>query len=568
MNYNEMSKEELIQLLEENENSTGKYGLIWDKEKEPEKIVAECHKNIPILKEMSDKKILNDNFINNLLIEGDNFHSLSVLNYTHKEKIDVIYIDPPYNTGNKDFMYNDNFIELDDGYRHSKWLSFISKRLKLAKELLKNDGIIFISIDDNEQAQLKLLCDKIFGEKNFIGNVIWHKKTQPSFLTNELITVTEFVLVYKKNDSINFFGSYSDLNKAIEMLNLPNKKCERIFKKENICIANGTFTGKIEKGFYGNGELAVELLNDILVEDGIPNVDIRMIGRFKWGQEKIDEALKDGGIIHFKSLKTLRATLVRGASATATIKPPINLQSKLINNMATNTDASNELKLLFDGVNPMSYPKPTKLIKFLIDSVTHDKKDAIILDFFAGSGTTGQAVLELNKEDGGHRQFILCTNNENGICENITYERLKKVINGYKEFKALGGNLKYYKCEFVENSNNRDQLYFDLTEKCIPMLCVKENNFIEYKSTNEYKIFTNESKSKFTCIYYSLFGEKENEFIKELEQIENFKIIYKFSLGDTVDTSLFKSVNNYIVEAIPYRIVELYKRIVKMSRED
>ena len=191
MNYNELTKEDLIKLLEENENTSGKYGLVWDKEKEPEKIVVDCDKKIPILEEISANNINNDNCLKNILIEGDNFHSLSILNYTHKERIDVIYIDPPYNTGNKDFMYNVTFLDSDDGYKHSKWLNFMEKRLVLSKSLIKNNGIIFISIDDNEQAQLKLLCDKIFGEKNFIGNIIWHKKTQPSFLTKELITVTE-----------------------------------------------------------------------------------------------------------------------------------------------------------------------------------------------------------------------------------------------------------------------------------------------------------------------------------------------------------------------------------------
>lgn len=567
MNYNDLTKEELIKILEENENNSGKYGLIWDKEKEPEKIVDECDKYIPVLYEVFEKQ-LNKDDKNNLLIEGDNFHSLSVLNYTHKEKIDVIYIDPPYNTGNKDFMYNDNFIDLEDGYKHSKWLNFMEKRLKLAKNLMRDNGIIFISIDDREQAQLKLLCDKIFSENNFIGNIIWHKKTQPSFLTNELITVTEYVLVYRKTKTkIEFFGSYSDINKAIEMLNLPNKPCDRIFKKENVCIANG-FTGHIEKGEYGNGELKVILHDDLDVVNGIPDKDVLMTGRFKWGQDKIDKALIEGGVIHFKSLKTLRATLIRGIGAEASIKPPINLLSKTINDMATNTDASNELKVLFDGVNPMSYPKPTKLIKYLINSVTFCRKNAVILDFFAGSGTTGQAVLELNKEDGGHRQFILCTNNEGNICTEITYPRLKKVINGYKEFEPLGGGLKYYKTDFVENSNNRDQLYFDLTEKCIPMMCIKDNNFVEYKITDEYKIYTNSDKTSYSCVYYSLFGDKEDEFVKELEKINGFKSIYKFSLGETVDTSLFKNVKDYTIEAIPYKIVELYKRIVKMSRED
>ena len=172
MNFENMSKEELIEYINNlNEEHSGKYGLVWDAEKVPEQVVVDCNKLIPVLKEEENKKIDNGGE-DNILIEGDNFHSLSVLNYTHKEAIDVIYIDPPYNTGNKDFMYNDSFVDIEDGYRHSKWLNFMSKRLKLARNLLKERGSIFLSIDDNEYAQLKLLCDKIFGSNNYIGTFI------------------------------------------------------------------------------------------------------------------------------------------------------------------------------------------------------------------------------------------------------------------------------------------------------------------------------------------------------------------------------------------------------------
>ena len=176
MNFEEMSKEDLIEYIKNlNESNNGKYGLIWDKEKEPEQVVVDCDKNIPVLEEVKEKEIDNGGE-DNILIEGDNFHALSVLNYTHPESIDVIYIDPPYNTGNNDFVYNDKYVDAEDGYRHSKWLNFMSKRLKLARNLLKEDGVIFISIDDNEFAQLKLLCDKIFGDLNNLGTIIQNKK--------------------------------------------------------------------------------------------------------------------------------------------------------------------------------------------------------------------------------------------------------------------------------------------------------------------------------------------------------------------------------------------------------
>ncbi|MDD5770138.1 MAG: site-specific DNA-methyltransferase, partial [Candidatus Gracilibacteria bacterium] len=171
---------ELEQELE-NLKNTKKYGLVWDNEKEPEQVVLDCQNKLPILKEKKDKKIINDDSgESNILIQGDNYHALQVLSYTHKEAIDVIYIDPPYNTGNKDFIYNDKYIDKEDTYRHSKWLNFMSKRLNLAYDLLKEDGVIFISIDDNEQAQLKLLCDEIFGEENFVAKLVWKKTSNPN----------------------------------------------------------------------------------------------------------------------------------------------------------------------------------------------------------------------------------------------------------------------------------------------------------------------------------------------------------------------------------------------------
>lgn len=203
MNFEKFTKEELIDYINSlNEEQSGKYGIVWDKEKEPEKIVADCDKYIPILREISDKDI-NNNGENNILIEGDNFHCLSVLNYTHKESIDIIYIDPPYNTGNKDFIYNDKYVDPEDGYRHSKWLNFMEKRLKLSKNLLKENGLIFISIDDNELYQLKLLCDKIFGAHNFINNIVI-KMSEASgikmaHVESRLPKLKEYLLVYKKN---------------------------------------------------------------------------------------------------------------------------------------------------------------------------------------------------------------------------------------------------------------------------------------------------------------------------------------------------------------------------------
>ena len=204
MKFDELTKEELIEYINNlGEELNGKYGLVWDKEKEPEKIVVDCDKMIPILKEI-DTKNINKGGVDNILIEGDNFHALSILNYTHRGSVDVIYIDPPYNTGHEDFMYNDKYIDLEDGYRHSKWLNFMEKRLKIAKNLLTENGLIFISIDDNELYQLKLLCDKVFGDNRFLCNITVETSNgvfglKAKHVNKTIVKCKDYLLVYAMN---------------------------------------------------------------------------------------------------------------------------------------------------------------------------------------------------------------------------------------------------------------------------------------------------------------------------------------------------------------------------------
>ena len=547
MNYENLSKEELIKLLKENEECSGKYGLVWDKENVPEDIVLNCNKNIPVLKS-SENDILNGE-INNILIQGDNFHALSVLNYTHKEKINFIYIDPPYNTGHKDFIYNDNYVDEDDGYKHSKWLNMMSIRLKAAKELLKESGIICISIDDHEQANLKLLCDKIFGESNFICQMIWKSKSGGANDSVAIATDHEYVLSYAK--SIGKIKISNDLE----------LKPTTSYNQED---EHGKYSlDRLDKQNLGYHEsLDFTIIGSDGKEYNVQHKDPQnKKARWRWGKDTVEERYNE---LVFKWPYVYTKNYEKNDGQ----KPRSILFDDRFGRTRT---GSTDLKNVIGLQNIFNYPKPINLIAYLVSICC--PKDGIILDFFAGSGTTGQAVLEQNKKDGGNRKFILCTNNENGICDDITYPRLKTVITGKKSdgsiySNGINANLKCYECEFVENSNNRDQLYFDLTEKCIPMLCIKDNNYFEYKSTNEYKIFTNKEHTNYSCVYYSLFGNKEEEFINLLENLEGSKSIYKFALGDDIDLSQFKNVKDYSIEPIPYKIVELYKRIVKLSREE
>ncbi|MCL2491355.1 MAG: site-specific DNA-methyltransferase, partial [Coriobacteriia bacterium] len=195
------SKNELISIINDLRKRK-KFGMVW--EDKPEQAVEDCKSKLPVVREVESRSIeLVEDAPTSLIIEGDNYHALKVLNYTHAGKIDVIYIDPPYNTGNQDFIYNDNYVDIDDDYRHSKWLCFMKRRLLLAKDLLAQDGVIFISIDDNEQARLKILCDQIFRERNFI-NCISVKSSETSgvkmsHIEKKLPKIKEYLLVYANN---------------------------------------------------------------------------------------------------------------------------------------------------------------------------------------------------------------------------------------------------------------------------------------------------------------------------------------------------------------------------------
>ncbi|WP_120923334.1 site-specific DNA-methyltransferase [Helicobacter pylori] len=402
---------------------------------------------------------------NNTIIIGDNLDALKLLKSAYSEKIKMIYIDPPYNTGNDEFIYPDNFrqdyqkilrevglMETDENGKeieseslkffkntqgsgtHSGWLSFMLPRLKLARDLLKEDGVIFISIDDNECANLKILCDEIFGEDNFVACAVWHKKDNASFLGKDIIDLLEYVLVYKKSASFN--GTRDcliDTEKHRELITKPSKIGERIFKKDCCLIENGDFTGLLEKGSYGSKQFCMEILEDVEIICGIPKNDIKIKGRFCWTQSSLDNETLKGGRIEIKSIKGMKPIFYKNFDDSIPYRPMRNLLSKKIEkDVATNNDAANEIKEIFDNLPLFEYPKPSKLIKKFIRNVTATNSNDIILDFFAGSGTTAHAVMELNAEDKGNREFILVQIDEEIKEDKSAYDFCKNVLKSAK----------------------------------------------------------------------------------------------------------------------------------------
>jgi len=548
-------------------NTKKKYGLVW--EDKPEEVEEQLRENLPVLKEVKDKAIFNgEEHPNHILIEGDNLHALTALTFTHEGKIDVIYIDPPYNTGNKDFRYNDTYkdeyIDKENPFRHSTWLSFMSRRLKIAKRLLSDKGVIFISIDDNEVAQLKMLCDEILTEKNLVGFFTWVRKKKGSNLSKEFRKITENLLCYKKNEVVELYGVKAYAEKQVPLLNRPNNISTLTFPKNTIRVGKGVKDGLISKGIFGDGELNVELLNDINVHNSIVSNEFQIVGRFRWSQKTVDEELRNGSEFYISN--SFRINVSR-YNQNEKFKSPSSLITPE-DGIGTNEDASEELRNIFCEYEklPFDYPKPVTLISYIVNSCTVKNRTASILDFFAGSGTTLHATMALNAEDGGNRQCILVTNNENNICEEVTYERNKRVIQGYTNAKGVevegltNNNLRYYKSEFVSREpslkNKRE-----LTQLATELLCIKEDCYIEQKiNIKQARLFAN-NKVTLLILFDDHIIPQAVDFIKGIEALE-IKV-YVFSMGSDPYTEDFSEVLHKVTLcALPDAIYKAYQNVL------
>lgn len=423
--------EMLIALGEiENELASKKYGLVWERHEEAVDVMMQDH--IPVFTEVPEREITaapDQGY--NFVLEGDNLHSLRLLEKTHKGKIDLIYIDPPYNTGNKDFIYDDKYVDNIDAFKHSKWLSFIAARIQIAYNLLSDNGSILISINDIEYAQLKLLCDDLIGEHKFIGTFIWKSRQNKDNRNITGVSVDhEYILAYSKQVGIrNFKGGERQVDRYSNPDNDP-------------------------RGPWTSGNMV-----GIATEEQRPNLHYDFIDHrtginygkplMGWRYDKNTmRRLVDEDRIIYPDTPDGRPRRKVFLSDVKEVRPGF---SSVVGADIYTRNGTADIVSVF-GKRVFDFPKPVALlIQFLEQTTT---ENSIVLDFFAGSGTTAHAVLEMNKRDNGHRKFIICTNNEGGICENVTYPRVKTVITGKRTdgsdySEGIPANVKYYRTDFV-----------------------------------------------------------------------------------------------------------------------
>lgn len=548
-------KADLLGLL----RSFKKYGLVW--EEKLEEVEERLREEIPVLTEVKERAIISESADapNHILIEGDNLEALTTLSYTHEGKIDFIYIDPPYNTlknEKDDFTYNDKRIDSNDPYPHSKWLSFMSRRLKIAQRLLSHKGCIFISISDHEFANLKLLCDEIFNEQNFLGCIIWN--STKSVTNTAVISVSHtYNLVYFKNkDYIVENRTKFRIPEVGDGFDNPDGDPRGPWKADPFQVG----------GWRPNQQYVITNPNTGVEYRPNPNCS------WKNDYNKFKQLVADDRIVFGKNgtgapqrKRFLWEAEERG-----------RVTKTIWDDVETTTNGTQLLKSMFNGEIPFSNSKPISLIKRMIQLGAD--RDSIVLDFFAGSGTTMHATIHQNAEDGGKRKCILVTNNENGICENVTYLRNKKVIEGYttsngEEVAGLSNNtLRYYRTEFLPRERSPRNMRA-LVSLATDLLCIKEDLYTEQQMFGKYpthpklmRYFADDNKQM--LILYK--EEAVSYIVEEIKNMEfNGKLkIYIFTPGRYPFSDDFFEVQDKVeLVALPAAIYDAYTRVLPKRKE-
>ncbi len=528
-----------------------KYGLVW--EEKPEDVVEQCKTELPVLKEVSSKAIgKDDGGPVNVLIEGDNYHALSVLNYTHRGKIDLIYIDPPYNTGARDWKYNNDYVDDNDGYRHSKWLSMMNNRLVLAKKLLKRDGVLVCAIDENEQAHLGVLLEGLFPDCEIHCITVVHN---PRGVQGKNFSYTHEYAFFVFRKGMQAIGDRKIAEEDIDWSNFRNWGSESTRGDAKNCFYPVVVEGGKVVGFGGVVPPSVHPKSQTIKTGSkyfVFPIDTKGVERkWRYARQSVEDVAH---LLRAKKTKSgYEIEIGKDFGTVRTVWQDTRYDAneygtKIVHALVPDTD--------FD------FPKSLWNVYDCIAPVLSENKNAVVLDFFAGSGTTGHAVLALNKEDGGNRRFILCTNNENNIASEVCYPRIAKVIKGYKNAKGetidgLGGNFRYFKTAFVgaePNDRNKEALTRQATE----MLCLREDTFEPVKETGQMQIFKNGTHH--TGI---VFEEGAIPALKKIiAKTGGVWSVYVFSLGDDTFDEEFADMGQKItVSPIPEVIMRVYRRL-------
>ena len=615
------------------------YGLHWLDV--PEAFEDDVENKLPILKEVKDKAIVNDDGKpTHILIEGDNYHALTCLNYTHKGKIDVIYIDPPYNTGETKgreiFKYRDKRImsEFPDGtpvpkdspFRHSYWLSFMHKRLEIAKELLSETGVAIIHMDENELYNLGLLlANSVFGEKNDLGIMVWNK-LNPKGDAKGVASMHEYILCYAKNRGA-FLELKNTLNRpkpnAVSIIDKANKLFSKIGNKTipdeikeiikpfnyskdiiedfiveyDLKLVNKEFQAWLDRQNFSGGEKAYKFIDNngivfqsvsmawpnkekapdeyfIPLKHPITGKDCPVPKRgWRNPPDTMQKLLENGGTETLYDGTVCKGEILFGKDEKKQPRRKYILKENMFENTPSIFANGSSDDTFFEALGlEFPYAKPVSVASYLINTVHPNPQ--IILDFFSGSGTTGHAVMALNKRDFKNRQYILVTNDENKICSEVCYPRLKFVKDGFKNRKTkfilngIGNSLKYYTTEFVGDHNilsANDSDKTELAHHAGEMLAIAENTLydMEEYQTDFYQFFQNEKH--YTAVYFREELEQFEEFRVKVLALENPVSVYVFSWGENEFADQFDDRDDIEVKPIPQPILEVYKTIFNLS---
>lgn len=447
--YDHLSREALIELLKRRDRRMP-YGLVWEQ------------------REIAPDAALNRDFVGleldpelscgaapwrDLIIEGDNYDALRTLVSTQAGQVKLIYIDPPYNTGRKDFVYNDRHFDATNRYRHSTWLEFLYQRLRLARDLLAEDGVIFVSIDDNELFNLGLLMNKVFGERNFIANVIWQKVYSPKSTAAHFSDDHEYVLIYAANRNIwrpNPLPRSAAQDRAYKN---PDNDPRGPWKPGDLTARN----------YYGAGRYPITCPSGRVIDGPPPGTYWRV------SRQKFDELNADNRIWWGKSGNNIPAQKRFLSEVKQGVVPQTLWTYDAVGHTQDAKKQLNEILPKDRNEDVFSTPKPLQLMDRILRLAT--KPGDLVVDFFAGSGTLAHALLQLNCEDGGERRFILVSSTEataeepdKNLCRDVCATRVRRAIEGYTSAKGepvagLGGSFAYLRATPIPTHRLEERLY-------------------------------------------------------------------------------------------------------------